>query len=114
MENPDPVSYPTVQIDGKAVEVKFRCGDIIRLKKVHKIEIEKLDTGNLADNLERSLTILSAGISHQVKKTVDELMDSINFADFKDIAAAIGESLKKAIPPKKIEEPSAPIPTTLQ
>lgn len=103
MENqqPDPVIYPTVVIDGKPIEVKFRCGDIIRLKKVHQIEIEKLDTGNLASNLEQSLTILSAGISHAITKTTDELADAIDFTDFKDIAAAIGESLKKAIPQTK-------------
>lgn len=113
MENqqPDPVIYPTVNIDGKPIEVKFRCGDIIRLKKVHGIEIEKLDTGNLASNLEQSLTILSAGISHAVTKTTEELGDLIAFTDFKDVAAAIGNSLKKAIPPKQIETPAN---TTLQ
>lgn len=104
MQAPDQVIYPKVQIDGKEIEVRFRCGDIVRLKKDHKIDIEKLTSESLAANIEQTLTVLCAGIAHATKKTAGELMDVIDFTNFKDIAQAIGESLKKAIPQKPPEE----------
>ncbi len=96
MEN-DPIQYPTVLIDGTPVEVKFRCGDIIRLKK------EGVDIGNLGevkgvDAMQRTLTFLQHGIAHQMKKTVDELADAVDLAQLPVIANAINEALKKASP----------------
>lgn len=96
MEN-DPIQYPTVLIDGTPIEVKFRCGDIIRLKK------EGVDIGNLTevkgvDAMQRTLTFLQHGIAHQMKKTVDELADAVDLAQLPVIANAINEALKKASP----------------
>lgn len=93
----DPIKYPTVVIDGTPVEVKFRCGDIIRLKK------EGVDIGDLkpvqgVDAMQRTLTFLQHGIAHQMKKTVEELADSVDLANLPTIANAINEALKKASP----------------
>lgn len=97
MENTDPIQYSTVLIDGQPVEVKFRCGDIIRLKK------EGVDIGDLkevkgVEAMSRTLTFLQHGIAHQMKKTVDELADAVDLAQLPVVAQAINDALKKASP----------------
>lgn len=106
MENiaSDPIEYPTVLIDGKPVEVKFRCGDIIRLKRDHGIDIAEVKELKGADALEHTLKMLSAGISHKVQKSSDELMDLVDLADFMKIADAVTGAIKKAFPQAKTTE----------
>jgi hypothetical protein len=105
MQN-DPIQYPTVSIDGTPVEVKFRCGDIIRLKKAG-VDIGDLSPVKGVEAMERTLTFLQHGIAHQMKKTVDELADSVDLANLPAIGEAINEALKKA-------SPQAPASTTVQ
>lgn len=93
----DPVEYPTVKFnDGTQVEVKFRCGDIIRLKKDHQIDLGEQVKLDWTDSMQRSLTILSAGIAHQVKKTADELADLVDWANLGNVSIAINDAIKKA------------------
>lgn len=93
----DPIQYPTVKIDGIDVEVKFRCGDIIRMKK-NGLDIGDTTPVKGAEAMERTLTFLQHGIAHQMKKTVDELADAVNLADLPVIALAVTESIKKVSP----------------
>lgn len=93
----DPIHYPTVKIDGQDVEVKFRCGDIIRMKKAG-IDIGDTTPVKGADAMERTLTFLQHGIAHQMKKTVEELADAVNLSDLPVIALAVTESIKKVSP----------------
>lgn len=93
----DPIQYPTVTFnDGTTVEVKFRCGDIIRLKKDHHIDLAEQVKLDWSESMTRSLTILSAGIAHQVKKSADDLADLIDWANLGAVTTAINEAVKKA------------------
>lgn len=93
----DPIQYPTVAFnDGTTVEVKFRCGDILRLKKVHQIDLAEKVTLDWDANMTRSLTILSAGIAHQMQKSADDLADLVDWANLGAVTAAINEAVKKA------------------
>lgn len=92
---PDPIQYPKVQIGPDLVEVKFRCGDIIRLQKAG-IDIADMSEVRGVAAMERALTLLSAGIAHQTKKTAEELGDLIDLADLPKVSEAIGEAFRKA------------------
>lgn len=96
MDN-DPIQYPTVVIDGQPVAVKFRCGDIIRLKEAG-IDIGDMKEVKGIEAMRRTLTFLQHGIAHQVKKTVEELSDAVDLASLPAIGNAINEALKKASP----------------
>lgn len=99
MENTvaDPIVYPKIHIAGELVEVKFRCGDIIRLQK-DGVDIGEMRQLKGVEAMQQTLKMLSAGIAHQTKKTADELADLIDLAELPAIANAIGEALKKASP----------------
>jgi hypothetical protein len=93
----DPIHYPTVLIDGKQVEVKFRCGDILRMKKagVDIFEAAKLKG---AEAVERMLTLLQYGVAHQMQKTVEELADGIDLGNLAIYSLAVTEAIKKVSP----------------
>ncbi len=93
----DPILYPTVQIDGKPVEVKFRCGDILRMKKAG-VDIFEVSTLKGAAAVERMLTLLQYGIAHHMNKTVDELADAIDLGNLAVYSLAVTESIKKVSP----------------
>lgn len=97
MENTDPIQYPKILLDGESVEVKFRCGDLIRLKK-DGVDIGAMGEVKGVDAIERTLKLLSAGIAHHVKKSTEDLADLVDLVDFPKVAAAINEALKKATP----------------
>jgi hypothetical protein len=97
MEQPDPIHYPTVDIDGAKVEVKFRCGDIIRMKKAN-IDIGDKTALKGADAIERMLTFLQYGLSHAMTITVDSLADKIDLAQLPVYTLAVNEALKKVSP----------------
>lgn len=99
MENvADPIQYPTLTLGAETFEVRFRCGDIIRLKKDHGIDIGEVKQLKGSDALEYTLLLLSAGIAHQAKKTVEELADMVDLAELPKVSAALTEALKKASP----------------
>jgi len=114
MENTahDPVQYPTVVIDGKPIEVKFRCGDIIRLKKEKEIELTSLGLNAMefSAKVERMMTLLSVAVSHAVQKTPEELADLFDLAQLSEVDRALGEAIKKAFPQATAQS----TPTTVQ
>jgi hypothetical protein len=96
---PDPISYPKLTIDGQEVEVKFRIGDLIRLKKDAGVDLLDSSASNQkkgTDLLEYSMMLLSHGIAHSMKKTAEELYDCFDLSQLPDISNAIRESLEKA------------------
>lgn len=94
----DPIQYPTIQLGNEIFVVKFRVGDIIRLKKEHQIELGEMTTLKGAEAFEQMLILLQAGIAHQAKKTVDELADLVDLAEFPVYTDAVTQALKKASP----------------
>lgn len=95
----DPIDYPQITFnDGTIVEVKFRVGDIVRLKKQHEIDLSQKVDLDWINQMERTLTILAAGISHQVTKSTEELADLVDYANFFAVSTAIADAIKKAIP----------------
>jgi len=107
----DPIQYPTVNLGGKKVEVKFRCGDIIRLKKTYGVELEKVDLKG-ADAIERAMILLAVGVHHAMPDvTPDSVADLVDLSQLKGISEAIAESIKKALPP---QETGATNPPSIQ
>jgi hypothetical protein len=84
-------TYPTIEIDGQPVQVIFKLGDVMRLKREHGIDILARDL----DNIERTLTILSVGISHSIKVTAEELGDMFDFGDIAYVGEIVAEATKK-------------------
>ncbi len=91
----DPISYPTVTLDGQKYEVRFTAGAIIRLKKEHQIELSGLTQVKGAEAIEQTCKLLAAGISKQAQLTVEQVADMIDLADLPIYVNAIGEALKK-------------------
>ncbi len=106
----DPIQYPTVLIDGVSVAVKFRVGDILRLRK-NGIDIGAMTEIKGVDAFERTIALLQAGISHTMKKTVEELADLVDLADFPRIVEAInGAFLKASAQVRPATQPSPETP----
>ena len=107
----DPVQYPTVTLEGKTYEVKFRCGDILRLKKDKQIDLLGGITETLkgSDAMSRTLELLAAGLSHtQAGFTADQLADMVDLAELKTVAETVTAALLKAVPQAKPEKPLKP------
>jgi hypothetical protein len=104
MENPDtpsPVADPTITIDGKAVEVKFKLSMAKRLKKEYNIDLRiGVKEENVAALLDQILAMLSLGISHTVKMTPDELAERFDYGDIPLISEVISEAQKKVSGPE--------------
>jgi hypothetical protein len=83
-------TYPTIQIEGRQIEVRFKLGDVLRLQKEHGIDILAPDFG-----VERTLTILAMGISHEIHKTPQELGDLFDFGDISYVGEIVSQALKK-------------------
>jgi hypothetical protein len=97
----DPVTYPTVTLDGKSYEVKFRCGDILRLKKDKDIDLLGGITEQLkgADAMNRTLELLASGLAHtQAGFTAEQLADMVDLAQLKTVAETVTAALLKAVP----------------
>lgn len=96
--NPDPVEYPKVTLGDKIYEVKFRTGDLMRLKKEHKIELGQMERLQGVDAMERMIVLLQAGIAHQAKLTVEEIADCIVIGEFPIYSEAVNLAISKASP----------------
>ena len=107
---PDPVEYPRITLGGETFTVKFRSGDIIRLKKNHQIDLFEMGLEQLkgVEALQRTLMLFSAGISHQVTKTLEEIADLVDLADVPRVAEAINAAISKAAPQAKPATQTAP------
>jgi hypothetical protein len=106
----DPVTYPTVTLDGKAYEVKFRCGDILRLKKDKGVDLLAGISEQLkgADAMNRTLELLASGLAHtQAGFTAEQLADMIDLAQLKNIAETVTAALLKAVPQAKPGTPES-------
>jgi hypothetical protein len=100
-ETPAPVSHPTIVIDGKAVEVKFKLSMAKRLKKEYNIDLRVgVKEDNVAVLLDNMLAMLSIGISHSVKMSPDELADRFDYGDISLISEVISEAQKKVSGPE--------------
>ena len=97
MEQPktqDPISYPKILIEGKEVEVKFRCYDAVQVFKDPTVGVEKL------------FNQLSAGIAHAgIEKSGEELSKMFDFADFGYVSAAVDEAMSLAVAQIKKSNP---------
>lgn len=105
---PDPLEYPKITLGGETFEVKFRSGDVIRLKKDNSIDLFQMGKETLTgiDALERTLVLFQAGISHQAAKSIEELGNLIDLADVPAVAEAINRAILKAAPQAKIAAPA--------
>lgn len=101
MDTADPIQYPTVNLGGQVVEVKFRVGDIIRLKKEHQIDITEKREMKGVEAFEHIVVMLQAGIAHKIQKSTDEIADLIDLADLSSVTDAITGAMGKAFPQAK-------------
>lgn len=92
----DPIQYPKVTIGEKEYTVRFRCGDVVRLK-AQGVDFAAMKDG-FADKVEDAMKLLSAGISHEASISAESLGDMIDLAELPTISAVIGEALRKASP----------------
>src|SRR5579885_260209 len=92
----DPIQYPTVEINGEEMELKFRCGDVLRLKR------EGLDFADMVpkdgqqptwdQTMERTFKMLAAGLAHTGKGlTSEQLADLVDLGQLREIGGAINE-----------------------
>lgn len=107
-----PVQYPTITVDGKPLEVKFRLGDLLRLKKNEEIDLidgaEVLKLKN-SEAMVRSLTMLSYGLAHIGKYTAEQLADSFTLSDISLISDVLTKALSLVPAQAKTQEAPTPI-----
>ncbi len=92
----DPVVYPKIQIGSVEVEVKFTCGDIIKLAK-DGVDLTQLTAGTLDASMERAFKLLSVGISRSIQKTAEELADEIALSRFGEVTSCVAGAISKAM-----------------
>lgn len=110
----DPNLNPTLKIGGKVLEVIFRHGDIIRLRKNHQIDVTEPKTVSNAEAFERMVILLNAGLGHTGEfpaipkyasaedcKEFMAMADLMTYADTGLYAALVNEALLKASPQSK-------------
>lgn len=104
----DPISYPTVKINGQEVELKFRCGDVIRMKKAGIDFFSLGEARKGVDAVEFLLNLLSHCVAHKMDVTAEQLGNMIDYSpeQMHLIDIAIGEAIKKA-------SARASVPTTV-
>lgn len=110
----DPMTYPTVELAGQKYVVKFRCGDAIRLKAEHGIDLFALQSEKMrgTDGVDSIIKLLRAGLAHQVTYSVEELSDMIPLDQIRAIDKIVAEAIKKAFPTPTTAAP-APAETPL-
>jgi hypothetical protein len=92
----DPVVYPKIQIGSENVEVKFTCGDIIKLTK-DGVDITQFAGATLDVTMERAFKLLSVGISRSIQKTPEDLANEIDLSRFGEVTAAVAGAISKAM-----------------
>ncbi len=99
----DPVVYPKIKIEGKEVEVKFRCSDAI---KIFKQNTARKSQAIEINGVEAVFEQLSAGIAHAgVEKTAEQLATLFDFAEFGIVSAAVDEAMSLAMAQIKKSNP---------
>ena len=95
------IEYPTItlgdppRVAPEEFTVRYRAGDIIRLKKNHNINLLGKMEFNLSEGLDTSMAILAAGVAHQKQFTVEEIADLVDFACIGEVIAGILEAVGK-------------------
>lgn len=117
----DPVKRPTVRLGDKDYELKFRLSDLAHLNKDHSIDLAVRAEVQGFAALERLAIIISAGISHVVAMTPEEVMEHIEVPEIPVYTLAVVEAQKKVSPAsaqalKALEamSPKAPKDKTVQ
>jgi hypothetical protein len=95
----DPVKYPTVRLDGKDYELKFRASDLVNLQKNHSIDLfVPVEVKGVAA-LEKLGIIIAAAIAHTgAALTPEQVMDSIELGEVPIYSLAVIEAQKKVSP----------------
>lgn len=95
----DPQKHPTVRIDGKDYELKFRVSDLVNLQKKHNIDLFiPVETKGVAA-VEKLGIIIAAAITHTgAGLTPEQVMDSIELGEVPIYALAVAEAQKKVSP----------------
>jgi len=91
----DPIEYPRIFLEGQSIEIKFRIGDLIRLKK-SGIDIGDVTPVKGVEAYERMMAMLQAGVAHTLKKSVEELSEIITVAEFPLITEAVNAAFEQA------------------
>lgn len=111
MDNLDPVAYPKITIGDREFELKFRCSDVIELKKTHNIDIFSLPSIQGVDAIEFRLTMLSMAIKHTANLSPADLATMIDFGRISEVDALVGEAIKKAAAQINATRPIPDAPT---
>lgn len=94
----DPVQYPTIQLNGQEIALKFRLSDILALAEAG-IDIWQMKAValNSVDGIRQTVRLLKHAVAHQQPDlTESALAEMIDFGSIAKIDAALGESIKKA------------------
>ena len=93
----DPISYPTLEISGREVSLKFRQYDVIALSKAG-IDLQNMKPLSLlsAAGIEQNLLLLKHAVAHEIEISVDELSKQFEFGDAARIDLALASAIKKA------------------
>lgn len=98
----DPNVYPSVKLGPQTYEVRYRQGDIVRLFKLHKIDVTEAVTVKGAEAMERLGIVLFHGIAHcNPTFKLEEIYDLMDYADTGLFAATVSEALSKVSPQSK-------------
>jgi hypothetical protein len=95
----DPQKHPTVRLDGKDYELKFRVSDVVKLQKDHKIDLFVPAEVSGIEALQKLGAVIAAGIAHTGEGiTPEQVMDSMELGEVAVYALAVAEAQKKVSP----------------
>lgn len=93
----DPLTYPTVTLNGETYPLRFSVRAVKLLKQDHAIDLFEMQIKKGLASVEQALTILAAAINHDgVELSVEDLESMVDLRDIPMISAAISEALGKA------------------
>lgn len=94
----DPIEYPKIRLADQEYEIKFRCGDIIRMKK-DGIDLYALPKLGGVEQIEMLFKLLSHGLAHaKAGFGPEELADLVDLSRLVEVDQVIGNAIKKASP----------------
>jgi glutathione S-transferase len=93
----DPVQYPTVSIDDKQYQLKFRKSDIVRLQHEGVDLLDPVGFQDRSQTLWMLSHMIAAGIAHAAPFTWEEITDKMDWGDLAAASKAVAEALGKVL-----------------
>ncbi len=92
----DPIDHPTVQLNGKEYQIRYRMLDVLNLAKAGVNIFEMTKETDHIERMKQTVSLVQHGIAHQESLSFDDVAAAIDYGSFARVTLAVGEAIKKA------------------